>query len=177
MKRRLLTLLLLLMPIALFSCCYRLRATILLPMSDTVRAKWMNGYSGLDCTSFVTVVHGLRHVPEFHEWYSEANPQHFTVVATYATRYDIDESKLQPGDIAAFVGHPHVEDLGYEVIDGVRLHKEFVHYGSHVAIFLNAGRWTDSDTRRGGIAQYDLRTKPADDDWFSGNVRILRWKD
>lgn len=167
--------------VSLFVTCYRLRATILLPMSNVQRLEWMNGYSGLDCTSFLTVAHGGRHVPEFAEWYSAPNPKHFTVVATFASIRDIDESKLRPGDIASIVGTPYVEDLGYETqyVNGkpFRFHKEFVHYGKHVTAFLRPGVWTDSDTRRGGVAQYDLRSKPSTDDWFQGKVRILRWKE
>lgn len=161
---------------ALFVTAYRLRATILLPMSNVQRLKWLDGYIGLDCTGFLTVAHGLRQVPDYPEWYSSPNPEHFVVVATFASIRDIDESKLQPGDIAAIVGEPYVEDLGIEVVNGVRLHKEFVHFGKHVTAFLRPGVWTDSDVRRGGVAQYDLRQKPLSDDWFRGKVRILRWR-
>ncbi len=130
-----------------------------------------------DCTSFVTVASGRRHVPDFDEWYSSPNPAHFTLVATFPDRYHMDESVLQPGDALTFVGHPYIEDLGIEVINGVKLHKQFVHYGKHAIAYIRPHVYTDSDTRRPGVAQYDLRDKPATDDWFSGPVRVLRWKD
>lgn len=165
---------------AIFSFCFQLRATVLLPMTNVQRLEWMNGYVGLDCTGFLTVAHGLRQVPDYPEWYSEANPKHFIVVAEYASRRDIDESKLQPGDIAAFVGVPYVEDLGYEeqIVKGrkMRFHKEFVHFGKHVTAFLRPGVWTDSDVRHGGVSQYDIQSKPNDDPWFQGKLRILRWR-
>lgn len=161
---------------SLFVMAFRLRATILLPMTNVQRLEWMNGYSGLDCTGFLTVAKGLRHVPDYAEWYSSPNPENFIVIAEFADKNDIDESKLLPGDIVAIVGTPYVEQLGTETINGVMFRKEFVHYGKHVAAFLRPGVWTDSDVRRGGIAQYDLRKKPSSDPWFSGRVRILRWR-
>ncbi len=161
---------------SLFVMVYRVRATILLPMTYTERLRWLNGYVGLDCTGFLTVAHGDRHVPDFAEWYSDRAPAHFILVAEFGSIRDIDESKLLPGDIVSIVGEPYVEQLGTETINGVTFRKEFVHYGKHVAAFLRPGVWTDSDVRRGGVAQYDLRSKPLSDPWFNGRCRILRWR-
>ncbi len=142
---------------AVFATAYRSRATILLPMSDVARMEWLDGYVGLDCTGFLTVAHGdASYLPSGAEWYRDAEPVSFNVVSVYESRADVDESKLEPGDIAAFTGP-----------DGL---------GKHVAGFVRPGKWIDSDVRRGGVASYDLRTKPQSDDWFTGKVRILRWK-
>lgn len=71
------------------------------------------------------------------------------IVANYWNTSDLDESKLEPGDIAAW-------------------------HGVHVAAYLGNGRWIDSDSRRGRVATFQLADK-ANDSWFYGSVRILRW--
>jgi hypothetical protein len=141
---------------SLFIFAHRTRSTTILPMSNVTRLEWLNGFEGLDCTSFLIIAHGDRQFIDGDEWYRNANPKKFAVVRTFASRDDIDESQLQPGDIAAFVGR-----------DGK---------GRHVAAFLHAGLWIDSDYRRGNVDAWDMSTHLPNDDWFSGEVRILRWR-
>lgn len=71
------------------------------------------------------------------------------IVASYWNTSDLDESKLEPGDVAAW-------------------------HGVHVAAYLGNGRWVDSDSRRGNVATFRLADK-ANDGWFYGSVRVLRW--
>jgi hypothetical protein len=160
-----------------FALVYQLRATILFPMSNVQRLQWLNGYSGLDCVSFLVVAHGdTHHMPSAEEWYKSGDSKDFRVVTVFQDRQHIDESQLQPGDIAAFVGAPCNKHTDTLVRPGVWLHAEYTCMGKHVAAYLHPGVWIDSDVRRGGVAKYDMRCKPVSDDWFSGEVRILRWK-
>jgi hypothetical protein len=116
------------------------------------------GDYALNCSGFITDAHGSAYLNE-KEFYAGGNGQ-LTIVQTLPSRYAIDETTLQAGDVAAFRG-----------TNGAR------QGGVHVAVFLRQGVWIDSDARRGFIATYSLETKSMQDDWFSGPVRILRWND
>jgi hypothetical protein len=142
--------------VAVFALLYQLRATIILPIPNTARLVWLKGYQGLDCVSYLNVAHGtVRDVPTGADWYT-GDSKFFEVVTVFSDRYHIDETKLHPGDIAAFTGP-----------NGA---------GEHVTAFLKPGVWIDSDLRRGNVAEYALQDKPANDEWFTGKVRILRWR-
>jgi hypothetical protein len=73
------------------------------------------------------------------------------IVAEYSDHTSIDQSQLQPGDVADFKG-------------------------VHVAAYIGGGVWMDSDVKHGGVGTINLWMEPMDDPWFSGRVRILRWK-
>lgn len=136
---------------------YRLRATLPIPMSYVHRLEYLNGYAGFDCTTFLCVAHGTTtDYPKGEDFYRSTVSRFFKVVAVFPDVAHIDESKLQPGDVAAFLGN-----------DG---------RGRHVVAFLRSGLWTDSDYRRGTVAEFSMQTKNTSDDWFTGKVRILRWK-
>ena len=71
------------------------------------------------------------------------------IIADYWNTSDLDESTLEPGDVAAW-------------------------HGVHVAAYLGISRWVDSDSRRGNVATFRLADKK-NDSWFYGSVRVLRW--
>jgi hypothetical protein len=116
------------------------------------------GDYALNCAGFIADAHGSSYLNE-KEFYDGGNGQ-LAIVQTLPSRYAIDETKLQAGDVAAFRGS-----------NGGR------QGGVHVAVFLRQGVWIDSDARRGFIGTYSLESKSMEDDWFSGPVRILRWND
>jgi hypothetical protein len=61
---------------------------------------------------------------------------------------EVDYSRLRAGDIAAF-------------------------HGAHVAAYITGRTWVDSDPEHGGVG---IMKAVPHDPWFSGPVRILRWK-
>ncbi len=153
-------LIVLLFAIAIGTTCYNLRAFLPLvgdyPTSLTELNGWSSlGYYGLNCTAFVALAHG-EHFVNIDKLY--AVPNNTLLIYELPNRYSINESRLQPGDLAVFRG-PYSDRVGL-----------------HVTAYLGNGNWIDSDTRRGQVAKYRLVDKPANDDWFQGEVRILRWK-
>lgn len=146
---------------SLTSVAYSTRAFIPTPGGYLARLEVLNGWSSrgyyaFNCSGFLTNAHGEAFMTEQEMYAGEGNLE---IVAELRDRYEIDETVLRPGDIAAFQGsNPHF-------------------LGAHVAAFEGSGTWIDADSRRGFIATYQLKDKPAIDPWFQGHVRILRWKD
>lgn len=71
------------------------------------------------------------------------------LVAQYGSLSQLDPAVLQAGDVLDFSGH-------------------------HVAAFVGDG-FMDSDPAHNGVARIDLGSKGGDN-WFAGQVRILRWR-
>jgi hypothetical protein len=138
---------------ALASLTYDFRAFLPYPAGNVARAEWLKGWGsrggyGLNCAGLIANTHGGTYLqPE--EFYNGVSGQ-IQIVAEFGDRNQIDESKLLPGDIAAW-------------------------HGVHVAMFVKPGIWIDGDSRRGYVDSYSLQTKPASDPWFAGKVRIVRW--
>lgn len=159
MKSTAKTILILAILAAFSAIVFNVRAFLPYPTNYIVRLKWLNGwtsrgYYAFNCSGFISNAHNEGFLSE-QEFYA-AKSEKLRIVAELSDRYHIDESKLQPGDIAAFRGTSDFEGL-------------------HVAVFLKPGVWIDGDTRRGYVATYRLQDKPATDEWFSGKVRIVRW--
>lgn len=110
------------------------------------------GYYGFNCSGFLSRAHGEAYRSE-QAMFRGGNG--LTIVSDLDSRNQIDESKLQPGDIAAFGGPQGI--------------------GLHVAAYLGQGIWIDSDSRRGQVATYRLQSKSISDTWFQGRVHIVRW--
>jgi|HubBroStandDraft_6_1064221.scaffolds.fasta_scaffold1070298_1 hypothetical protein len=106
-------------------------------------------YSEMTCSAYICTA--KRHAPcSALSMYSGCDGT-LEIVAQYADRSMIDQTLLQPGDIADF-------------------------NGVHVAAYIGGGVWMDSDIDHGGVGPIDLSMEPLCDRWFSGQVRILRWK-
>lgn len=130
--------------------------------SYTTRLALLNGWSsqgyyGFNCAGFIANAHGSAYMSERDMYAGGKGQMH--LVASFASRYTVDESKLQVGDVAAYRGQ----------YDGFE--------GQHVAVYMGHGTWIDSDSRRGRVATYKLQDVPANDEWFMGTVRIQRWND
>ena len=136
---------------------YNLRAMLPYPMNYMTRLVWLNGYASqagatsgaaLNCSGFIANAHGNEYIaPE--EFYQGAGGK-LQIVAEVSDRSAIPESILKPGDVAAF-------------------------HGAHVAAYLGAGIWIDSDARRGEVSKFRMQDKSQSDNWFAGPVRIVRW--
>ena len=105
-------------------------------------------YSQLNCSAYICNAKGHKPCSAL-AMYSGCDGA-LEIVAEYADRSMIDQTQLQPGDIADF-------------------------NGVHVAAYIGGGVWMDSDTTHGGVGPINLWMKPLSDPWFSGHVRILRW--
>jgi hypothetical protein len=132
---------------------YDFRAMLPLP-GYLARAKWLNGWFstgryGLNCSGFISNAHATGYLqPE--QFYTGVRGK-IKIISEFADKNQIDESKLIPGDVAAW-------------------------HGMHVALFIRPHVWMDGDSRRGYVASYDLKKKPPSDPWFQGKVRIARWE-
>jgi hypothetical protein len=147
--------------VSLLSIAWSTRAFLPLAGRYTTRLRILQGWTtvgqyGFNCSGYLVRAHGDHFMNE-REMY--AGDGDLAIVYALPNRAAIDESKLLPGDIAAFRGlYPQAE-------------------GVHVAAFLSPGVWVDADVRRGGpSATYRLQDKPVTDEWFQGEVHILRWK-
>ena len=142
---------------------YELRPFLPYPNNYVTRLRyldgWMSrGYYGFNCAAFLSNAHGERYLTEREMW--AGAHQKLALITQFADRYHVDESAIEPGDIAVFQGPDKFPYIGR---------------GLHVAAYLGAGVWIDSDTRRGYVSKFRLAERPAGDLWFSGNVRIVRW--
>jgi cell wall-associated NlpC family hydrolase len=106
-------------------------------------------YGALNCSGYICAAR--RHeLCSAKEMWSVCGGD-LTVVQQVSDKLDIDYSKLQPGDVAAF-------------------------HGVHVAAYLGDGVWLDSDPAHNGVGKIRVEnTKPLDP-WFVGEIRILRWR-
>lgn len=140
------------------------------PRDYVKRLQWLKGAPTegiipIDCGGFIANAKGIRAPWGAVSYFdlprsmgaSKGKPTSpRLLVTTYASKADINESALLPGDMAQFT-----DDNGEAV---------------HVIAFLRPGLWIDADYRRGNVAEFALSSKPSSDPWFSGHVRILRWK-
>lgn len=130
------------------------------PMNYVARLKMLEGWNaevgdGLNCSGFVSNAHGVS-FRKSYDFYSNAYGD-MTLLAEVASVRAINETQLQPGDVAAFEGQ----------LVGKK--------GAHVAAYLGNGIWIDADGRRGNVAKYHMAEKSAADAFFSGTVRLYRW--
>lgn len=146
------------------SVYYSTRAMLPSPGGYVTRLQWLEGwtsrgYYGFNCSGYLTNAAGQPFEQSYDIYEGKGN---LDFVTEFSGRYTLDESMLQPGDVAAFQG-PVGHVLGQS-------------YGVHVAAYLGHGIWIDSDSRRGHVARYKLHDVPAQDWWFDGKVRIYRWR-
>lgn len=106
-------------------------------------------YYELSCSQYI--MHAARHSDCLADCVWDGAHGEMELVADYPTLRAIDYSTLNPGDVAAF-------------------------HGVHVVAYLGDGLWMDSDPQHNGVARIRLEDKNKLDPWFSGRVRILRWK-
>jgi hypothetical protein len=142
---------------------YKVRAFVPYPNDYVTRLRWLNNWSsrgryGFNCASLISNAHDEQYLNE-REIYAGANGR-LSLIAEVESISKIDESKLQPGDVAAFQGPTKAPFSGH---------------GFHVAAYLGNGIWIDSDTRRGYVGEWVLADNTTNDTWFQGKVRLLRW--
>ena len=106
-------------------------------------------YAQLNCSAYICAA--KRHAPCSALSMYWGCDGALEIVAEYADHTLIDQNLLQPGDVAAIKG-------------------------IHVVAYVGGGVWMDSDVKHGGVNPINLWMEPMDDPWFSGRVRILRWK-
>jgi hypothetical protein len=106
-------------------------------------------YAQLNCSAYICAAE--RHAPCSALSMYWGCDGALDIVAEYSDHTLIDQSLLQPGDVAAIKG-------------------------IHVVAYVGGGVWMDSDVKHGGVNPINLWMEPMDDPWFSGRVRILRWK-
>jgi hypothetical protein len=87
--------------------CYELRPFLPYPNNYVARLRyldgWMSrGYYGFNCAAFISNAHGERYLTEREMW--AGAHQKLVLVTQFADRYHVDESAMQPGDIAVFQG-------------------------------------------------------------------------
>jgi hypothetical protein len=137
---------------------YSTRAAFPYPSAYLTRARWLQGYKGLNCAGFVLNAHGdktlstLGALQDTAPLYNGLNGK-LKTVSNLKSKNEINEEHLRAGDVVFFGGA-----------------------NGHVVLFLEPGRWIDSDFRRGTVKEFSLQEK-TNDTWFSGNVRVLRWKE
>ena len=113
--------------------------------------------NGLNCSGFICNAHS-EPFRTSHDFYFNRKKD-LILLAEVADRSHIDESKLQPGDIAAFEGLPSGPKPGV-----------------HVTAYLGDHVWAGGNGQRGYVAFYHLAQIEKDDPFFVGHVRLYRWK-
>lgn len=131
------------------------------PVNYLARLRMLDGWDatagdGLNCSGFISNAHGV-HFRKSYDYYTNRFND-LTLLSDVESIHAVDESQLQPGDVAAFEG------------DQLKIK------GVHVAAYLGSGIWIDADGRRGTVATWQLRTKSNRDTFFAGHVRLYRWK-
>ena len=106
-------------------------------------------YSVLNCAGFICAAHHHERCSAKEMW--EACGNSLKVIQQVAGKANIDYSTLRAGDVAAF-------------------------HGIHVAAYLGDGIWMDSDPAHGGVGKFRLEKTNRFDPWFSGEIKILRWR-
>lgn len=157
-------LLLLLVLAASFTLFHKARAFVPYPSNYVTRLRWLNGwpsrgYYGFNCSGFLSNAHNEHYLSE-RELYAGGYGK-LLLIDEAADLHHIDETRLQPGDIAAFQGPTTPPYLGR---------------GIHAAAFLAPGVWIDADPRRGFVTTWRMQDKSPTDPWFQNKVRILRWQ-
>ncbi len=106
-------------------------------------------YWTLQCSTYITTAKQFRHCGASEFWDSGCGGALVTV--TELPGYGaINPAKLQKGDVIAF-------------------------HGVHVAVYVGNGQFMDSDPNHGGVGPMTPNALPGDL-WFTGRVKILRWK-
>lgn len=111
-------------------------------------------YLTLDCARYIEAAKGSAHCGggaiSGADGMWDGCSGKMEVIATFATKRDIDVSTLRAGDVLDF-------------------------HGAHVIAFVGDG-FMDSDPSHGGVGRMDPRTTSDSDRWFAGPVRVIRWK-
>lgn len=143
--------------LAALACSWDVRAFSPYPTNYLSRLRFLQGWSSrgfyaFNCSGFISNAHGSRYYSEREMF---AGTPDLKIRLVLPSRWALDESKLKPGDVAAFAGPSGG--------------------GQHVAAYLGNGTWIDGDNRRGFVSSYRLGDRSAIDPWFMGEVHILEW--
>jgi hypothetical protein len=145
-------------------CFFFVRAYSPFPVNYLARLKMLENWDtepvdGLNCSGFISNAHSEK----FHmssDFYLNTFDD-LNLIDEVGSRYQINESILTPGDVAAFKG-PEWPGAAQP--------------GVHVAAYLGHGLWVDADSRRGYVDQFRMSDKNSTDQLFAGRVRLYRWK-
>jgi hypothetical protein len=145
-------------------CFFFARAYSPFPVNYVARLKMLESWDtepgdGLNCSGFISNAHSEK----FHtssDFYLNTFDD-LNLIEEVGNRYQINESILTPGDVAAFEGPewPHAARAGV-----------------HVAAYLGHGLWVDADSSRGYVDQFRMADKDSTDELFAGQVRLYRWR-
>ena len=105
-------------------------------------------YETLNCSAYICRANRQPHCTAADFWNNGCRGS-VLVIQDVARFEDIDQGKLQPGDVAAF-------------------------HGVHLAAYVGNGIWMDSDFRHDGVGVMHRNRRPGG--WFYGEVKILRWR-
>ena len=138
------------------------RAYFPFPRNYLERLELLRGWNstkrgGLNCSGFLANAHSESFRTSYDFYYNQH--QDLTLLQELEDRGQIDESLLRPGDFAAFEGPDFAPRSGI-----------------HVAAYVGNGTWIDGDGRRGYVEFYHLKDVPRGDFFFTGHVRLYRWK-
>jgi hypothetical protein len=145
-------------------CFFFVRAYSPFPVNYLARLKMLENWDtepvdGLNCSGFISNAHSEK----FHtssDFYLNTF-EDLNLIDEVGNRYQIKESILTPGDVAAFEGPEW---------------PRAARAGVHVAAYLGHGLWVDADSRRGYVDQFRMADKDSTDQLFAGRVRLCRWK-
>jgi hypothetical protein len=134
------------------------------PVNYLARLKMLENWDtepvdGLNCSGFISNAHSEK----FHmssDFYLNTFDD-LSLIDEVGNRYQINESILTPGDVAAFEGPEW---------------PRAARPGVHVAAYLGHGLWVDADSRRGYVDQFHMSDKDSTDQLFAGRVRLYQWK-
>jgi cell wall-associated NlpC family hydrolase len=105
-------------------------------------------YWRLSCTSYITTAKNFHHPCNAKQFWSNGCDGALLTVSEAPRFQDLNRAVLQPGDVIAF-------------------------HGVHVAAYLGDGEFMDSDPTHAGVG---TMTPVAGDAWFTGAVKVLRWR-
>jgi hypothetical protein len=119
------------------------------PMDYVARLLALRGqsYFTLDCQKYIVAAKLHRDCGRAKGMFNGCDGD-MEVIAEVPTLDDVNVASLQPGDVLAF-------------------------NQKHVAAYVGHGQFMDSDTRHNGVGTMQPIKGDA---WFSGPVRIVRWK-
>ena len=106
-------------------------------------------YGVLSCSSYICAARRHERCSAREIWNGCGGD--LIIIEQTADKDNIDYTKLEPGDIAAF-------------------------HGVHVAAYIGEGVWIDSDPAHNGVGTIRLENTKPFDPWFTGEIRILRWR-
>jgi len=106
-------------------------------------------YWTLQCSTYITTAKHFRHCGAAEFWNNGCGGA-LATVAEVPSIEKIPVTSLQAGDVVAF-------------------------HGVHVAAYIGDGKFMDSDPNHGGVG--DMTPNAIHNDgWFTGEVKILRWR-